>query len=140
MGLLVPLVMGRNTDKGRAGFKTGVYSWGDVVRGAVQAVRDHNWTHLGALGLIVPSLPRLTLPSLPRCPQAEMENVHFEKKQLVAQWKSSLLAIQKWVRAEGGGRVGRRQGIERPHGNQETVSEPSRANARTHLLTVILTT
>ncbi|KAG2494199.1 hypothetical protein HYH03_007557 [Edaphochlamys debaryana] len=27
--------------------------------------------------------------------EAEMENVHFEKKQLVAQWKSSLLAIQK---------------------------------------------
>lgn len=27
--------------------------------------------------------------------QAEMENVHFEKKQLLAQWKSSLLAIQK---------------------------------------------
>jgi hypothetical protein len=32
------------------------------------------------------------------------------------------------------------QGLKRPHGNQETVSEPSRANARTHLLTVILTT
>ncbi len=30
--------------------------------------------------------------------------------------------------------------MKRPHGNQETVSEPSRANARTHLLTVILTT
>jgi len=27
--------------------------------------------------------------------ETEMENVHFEKKQLVAQWKSSLLAIQK---------------------------------------------
>ncbi|PNH05352.1 Coiled-coil domain-containing protein 40 [Tetrabaena socialis] len=27
--------------------------------------------------------------------EAEMENVHFEKKQLVTQWKSSLLAIQK---------------------------------------------
>lgn len=27
--------------------------------------------------------------------EAEMENVHFEKKQLLAQWKSSLLAIQK---------------------------------------------
>lgn len=27
--------------------------------------------------------------------EAEMENVHFEKKQLVAQWRSSLLAIQK---------------------------------------------
>ena len=27
--------------------------------------------------------------------EAEMESVHFEKKQLVAQWKSSLLAIQK---------------------------------------------
>ena len=27
--------------------------------------------------------------------EAEMEGVHFEKKQLVAQWKSSLLAIQK---------------------------------------------
>ena len=29
--------------------------------------------------------------------EAEMESVHFEKKQLVAQWKSSLVAIQKWV-------------------------------------------
>jgi seryl-tRNA synthetase len=27
--------------------------------------------------------------------EAEMEGVHFEKKQLVAQWRSSLLAIQK---------------------------------------------
>ena len=27
--------------------------------------------------------------------EAEMESVHFEKKQLLAQWKSSLLAIQK---------------------------------------------
>lgn len=30
--------------------------------------------------------------------EAEMEGVHFEKKQLVAQWKSSLVAIQKCVR------------------------------------------
>ncbi len=27
--------------------------------------------------------------------EAEMETVHFEKKQLVSQWKSSLVAIQK---------------------------------------------
>ncbi len=27
--------------------------------------------------------------------EAEMASVHFEKKQLVAQWKSSLLAIAK---------------------------------------------
>lgn len=27
--------------------------------------------------------------------EAEMAGVHFEKKQLVAQWRSSLLAIQK---------------------------------------------
>jgi hypothetical protein len=31
-------------------------------------------------------------------------------------------------------------GLKRPHGNQVIVSEPSRANTRTHLLTVILTT
>lgn len=30
-----------------------------------------------------------------------MEGVHFEKKQLVAQWKSSLVAIQKWAGLEG---------------------------------------
>lgn len=27
--------------------------------------------------------------------EAEMESVHFEKKQLVAQWRSSLVAVQK---------------------------------------------
>lgn len=36
---------------------------------------------------------------LPPLVQAEsdMEGVHFEKKQLLAQWKSSLTAIQRWV-------------------------------------------
>ena len=29
--------------------------------------------------------------------EGEMESVHFEKKQLLAQWKGSLMAIQKWV-------------------------------------------
>ncbi len=41
---------------------------------------------------------------------------------------------------DGGGEAVEGRGLKRPHGNQETVSEPSRANARTHLLTVILTT
>ncbi len=35
--------------------------------------------------------------------ETEMESVHFEKKQLVAQWKSSLVAIQKWVGLVGWG-------------------------------------
>jgi len=59
------------------------------LRGLQQALQLHTTQHEAQV-----RETRAALETLAEA-EGEMESVHFEKKQLLAQWQSSLLAVQK---------------------------------------------
>lgn len=59
------------------------------LKGLQQALQLHTTQHEAQV-----RETRAALETLAEA-EAEMESVHFEKKQLVAQWRSSLTAVQK---------------------------------------------